>query len=147
MIPASGSRPLRVLLVERSPSALSTLSELLQRRFGARMDLAATIDAGEALALASQGKAEIVIANLHPAQGDGLQLCKALRAQPATAGLAIMLLGDQVTVRDKIAGFMSGADDFIVRPVDERLLAARIELLCRIKSMGRLRGVGPDRGE
>jgi len=40
-----------------------------------------------------------------------------------------------MTVQDKIAGFTAGADDYVVKPVDARHLAARLRLLLRIKQL------------
>jgi DNA-binding response OmpR family regulator len=41
-------------------------------------------------------------------------------------------------MQDKVAGFDAGADDYIVKPVDARHLAARIRLLWRIKRLQQL---------
>lgn len=130
--------PIRILVVERSEDAAAGLCQLLSQRFGARMALAGRVSVSGALALVREQGVDMVIANTVLADGGGLDLCRALRTDARFADLPVMLLADQAPPSEKIAGFLSGADDFIVRPIDERLFAARIELLWRIKRMSSL---------
>ncbi len=134
---------MRLLVAERSPESASRLCAVLDQRFGARAHIEATTSAVEAVELAERDRCNFVLANIRLGQGNGLDLCKALRARPALADIPIMLLGEHVAVRDKIDGFINGADDFVVQPIDDRLLTARVELLWRIKGLGRMRSPGP----
>lgn len=138
MMKALSSEPIRVLVVERTADAATVLGQALVHRFGARMTITTATSGDEALAIAMRDGSQIIIANVHLGQGDGLALCTAIRATPLLASVPILLLGDQASAREKIAGFMSGADDYVVRPIDDRLLAARIELLWRLKGLGQL---------
>ncbi len=130
--------PIAVLVVEASPQAARDLGQSLVERFGPRLSIATTASSTEALRIARQRQIDLVVANVRCGEGDGLALCQDLRAMPTMADVPILLLGDQATAQDKIAGFSSGADDYVVRPIDARLLAARIELLWRIKRMEQL---------
>lgn len=130
--------PVMLLVVESSPTAAAQLGQSLAKRFSGRVQVTATASATEAVRLVTTQPIDFVVANVHCGEGDGLALCQALRAIPDRELLPILLLGEQVTAQDKIAGFTSGADDFVVRPVDDRLLASRIELLWRIKRMEQL---------
>lgn len=138
MMNALSSEPIRVLVVERTADAATVLGQALAHRFGARMAITTATSGDEALSIATRDGSQIIIANVHLGQGDGLSLCTAIRATPLLASVPILLLGDQTSAREKIAGFMSGADDYVVRPIDDRLLAARIELLWRLKGLGQL---------
>jgi class 3 adenylate cyclase len=63
---------------------------------------------------------------------DGHQVCRALRADPATRFLPVVMItasGDQ----EKVAAIESGADDFIAKPFDRAELLARVGSLLRIK--------------
>jgi class 3 adenylate cyclase/CheY-like chemotaxis protein len=63
---------------------------------------------------------------------DGYAVCRALRANPDTQMLPIIMLtssGDQ----DKVGAIEAGADDFIARPFDQNELVARVRSLLRIK--------------
>jgi DNA-binding response OmpR family regulator len=130
--------PATVLVVEATPTAANQLSAMLTQRLGPRIRVIATVSATEAMQLADNQAIALVLAHVHCGEGDGLALCRALRAMPGGADVPIILLNERATARDKIAGFTSGADDYLVRPIDDRLLIARIELLWRIKYMERL---------
>jgi DNA-binding response OmpR family regulator len=75
----------------------------------------------------------------------GLVLSARIRQIPALARLPIMLLTTRATLQDKVAGFQSGADDYLVKPFDPRLFSFRVRLLCRIKGLEEVPGIGPDR--
>jgi DNA-binding response OmpR family regulator len=130
--------PIALLIVEATSQAAHDLSQSLAERFGPRLSIAATASSSEALRLARQQRIDLVVANVKCGEGDGLELCQELRAMPAMAEVPILLLSDRASTQDKIAGFSSGADDYVVRPIDMRLLAARIELLWRIKHVAQL---------
>ncbi len=57
---------------------------------------------------------------------DGLDVCRALRADPATADCTIVMLTATDTAGDKIAAFAAGADDYIVKPFSPRDLVGRL---------------------
>lgn len=129
---------IHTLIVEESASAAAGVAQALSQKFGARMAIITCADSAAALALVHDRQIDLVVANVRLATGNGLDLCKTLRAQPHSTEMPILLIGEKTSARDKIAGFLSGADDYVVRPIDDRLLAARIELLWRLKGIGRL---------
>ena len=129
---------LTILVVEASPAAAPALSAALQGRFGARVRMVTTANVAEALYLIATQPIHLVVAHVRCGGGGGLVLCRALRDLPNGEALPIMLVGEHVPAREKIAGFTSGADDYLVRPIDDRMLAARVELLWRIKSIEQL---------
>jgi DNA-binding response OmpR family regulator len=124
-----------VLVVEASHQAAQDLAQVLTQRFGSRLNAAATASRTEALRIVQQQPVDLVIANVKCGDGGGLTLCQQLRTLPQMAEVPILLLAENASAQDKIAGFTSGADDYVVRPIDERLLAARLELLVRIKHL------------
>jgi len=65
----------------------------------------------------------------------GLELCRYVRSTPMLDAMPVMLLTSCATLEDKVAGFQSGADDYVVKPFDAHHLIARIRLLARIKRL------------
>lgn len=139
MASSAFSGSLAVLVVESNQETAKQMKVSLNQRFGKRMDVLALTSCTEAQRIAQGHRVDFVMANVRSGEGNTFDFCRALRAMAHTAEVPIMLVGEKVSAREKIAGFTSGADDFIVRPIDERLLAARIELLWRIKRMEQLR--------
>ncbi len=62
---------------------------------------------------------------------DGVALCRALRQQPATRRVPILLLTARHEETDKVLGLDSGADDYLTKPFGVRELMARVRALLR----------------
>jgi two-component system phosphate regulon response regulator OmpR len=63
--------------------------------------------------------------------GDGLDLCRELRAQPRTRQLPLLMLTARGEPLDRIVGLELGADDYLGKPFEPRELLARIKALLR----------------
>jgi DNA-binding response OmpR family regulator len=65
----------------------------------------------------------------------GIDVCRMLRAEPATAGMLIIMLTARVQEQDVEGGFNAGADDYVTKPFSPRELVSRIQaLLSRAKA-------------
>jgi DNA-binding response OmpR family regulator len=78
---------------------------------------------------------DMLISEIALLQESGLELCHYVRNTAELETLPIMLLTSRATIQDKVAGFESGADDYVVKPFDAGHLLARIRLLARIKRL------------
>jgi two-component system phosphate regulon response regulator PhoB len=65
---------------------------------------------------------------------DGLEVCRQLRKNPATAVVPIMILTARGDDADHVAGLEVGADDYISKPISPRVLVARVRALLRRRS-------------
>ena len=122
---------MRVLVVESNPAAREGVRSALAEHY-------ALVFAGgvrEALDLTRADSPDLVVTEVDLPDGDGLELCAGIREQPQSERLPIMLLTARATVQDRVAGYTAGADDYVVKPFDARLLHARIRLLARIKGI------------
>ena len=59
----------------------------------------------------------------------GIEVCRMLRADPATAGMLIIMLTARVQEQDVEGGFSAGADDYVTKPFSPRELVSRIQAL------------------
>jgi DNA-binding response OmpR family regulator len=59
----------------------------------------------------------------------GIDVCRMLRADPATAGILIIMLTARVQEQDVEGGFTAGADDYVTKPFSPRELVSRIQAL------------------
>ena len=64
-------------------------------------------------------------------QGDGLEVCRILRGQPATATLPIVMLTAKAAEVDRVLGLEFGADDYVTKPFSPRELVARVRAVLR----------------
>ena len=59
----------------------------------------------------------------------GIDVCRMLRSDPATAGMLIIMLTARVQEQDVEGGFSAGADDYVTKPFSPRELVSRIKAL------------------
>ncbi len=117
------SRP-RVLFVEDEPSIYEPFSKALSRE-GFEPIVART--AARALELA-EGDFAIVLLDLTLPDGDGRDICRAIRR---TSSVPILMLTARGTEADRIVGLELGADDYVVKPFSGAEVIARIRAILR----------------
>ncbi len=127
-----------VLVADDDPTVSQVLCDYLRR---AGITPVAASDGAAALEVL-RGDVPIDAAVLDVMMGppDGLEVCRRLRSDPLTQMLPIVLLtalGDEL---DRIAGFETGADDYVTKPFSPR------ELLLRVQALLRRSGSGPGVG-
>ena len=87
--------------------------------------------AAEARALLATSTVDVIILDLQLPDADGVELLKELRATPAGASAAILMLSSRADVEDRILGLHTGADEYVGKPYDLGYLVARAHELIR----------------
>ena len=101
----------------------AVMVSMLQRR-GYEVEHAAT-----ATAALEAAPCDLVLLDMNLPDGDGLDVCRALRARNEQVGIiAVTARGEE---RDRVTGLRVGADDYVVKPFSMAELEARIEALLR----------------
>ncbi|MBO4207234.1 response regulator transcription factor [Micromonospora echinofusca] len=114
---------MRILLVEDDRRVAGALVSALTRR-GYDVEHAATAEAA-----LSAAPCDLVLLDLNLPDGDGLEVCRALRRRSAQLGIiAVTARGEE---RDRVLGLRVGADDYVVKPFSMGELQARIEAVLR----------------
>lgn len=116
---------MRVLLVEDETSVSEPLAQAL-RREAFEPTVAATV--AEAMELARGGDFGFVLLDLTLPDGDGRDVCRAIRRDSA---VPIVMLTARGTEFDKIIGLELGADDYVVKPFSSAELIARMRAILR----------------
>jgi DNA-binding response OmpR family regulator len=114
-----------VLLVEDDPAARQGL-ELALRRLGYRVRPAETGEA--ALTGIGQDAVDVVVLDVMLPGLDGFEVCRRLRRGSDVAVIMLTARGDDF---DIVGGLEAGADDYVVKPVEPRVLDARIRAVLR----------------
>ena len=87
---------------------------------------------GEAgLAMAHKYLPDLIISDIHMKEMNGIELCKAVKENQQLSHIPVILLTGATSDELKLQGAEGGADDYIVKPFDSKLLAARITSLLK----------------
>jgi two-component system phosphate regulon response regulator PhoB len=79
---------------------------------------------------------DLVVLDLMLPMIEGLEVCRLLRADPATQGLLVLMLTARSEESDELVGFSVGADDYVTKPFSVKVLLQRINALLRRKDQG-----------
>jgi len=117
------------ILVVEDEADIRGLVSLHLERAGFRVRAAAT--GAEALRAVRARRPDLVVLDLMLPEVDGLEVCRRLRADRATAGLPILMLTAKADEVDRVVGLEVGADDYVVKPFSPRELVARVRAVLR----------------
>ena len=99
-------------------------------------EVATAADGAEALKKARELLPGLVILDLMLPEMDGLEVCKILRREPATATMPILMLTAKAAEIDRVLGLELGADDYLTKPFSPRELVLRVKkILSRGKAV------------
>jgi DNA-binding response OmpR family regulator len=118
---------MRILVIEDNPDIASNIGDYLSDR-GNVIDFAG--DGITGLHLAVVNDYEVIVLDLMLPGMDGLEVCRKLR-QEARKHTPVLMLTARDALPQKLAGFETGADDYMVKPFALQELEARILVLVR----------------
>jgi two-component system response regulator MtrA len=114
-----------ILLVEDDASTREAVTMALEGH-GHRVDVAA--DGDEALERWRRGKPDLVLLDIMLPVRDGIDVCREIRHHD---GVPIIMLTARSDPVDVVVGLESGADDYVTKPFETRVLLARIKAVLR----------------
>src|SRR4029453_12956581 len=122
----------KVLVVDDTPQNVKLLADVL----GAKGYVAVTASSGEeGLAKLAAEKPDIVLLDVMMPGMSGYDVCRRIRADPATALLPVVLVTSLDPHQEPVKGIEAGADDFLSKPIHQPELLARVRSLLRVKTL------------
>ena len=118
----------QILVVEDDPDIADLIRHYLEKSGHAVQVL------GSGAAVLPKARAErpdLIVLDLMLPGLDGLMVCQALRSDPLTAAIPIIMVTARGDEADRIAGLELGADDYVTKPFSAKELAARVSALLR----------------
>lgn len=90
-------------------------------------------DGPSGLEKAKKGRPKLIILDLMLPEMDGRDVCRALKSNPLTQSIPIVMLTAKTEEVDRIVGFELGADDYVTKPFNPRELVLRVKAILRRK--------------
>jgi len=127
-------KPATVLVVDDAPSNLVILTESLRSEFDVRI----ATSGAEALRLVEEAPPDLILLDILMPDMDGYEVCRRLKANPATSNIPIIFLTAKGDVADETLGLSIGAVDYIIKLVSIPIVLARVRTHVELKRRGDL---------
>lgn len=122
----------RVLVVDDILANVKLLTARLQAEY---FDVVPAYNGAEALDILARERIDVVLLDIMMPGMDGFEVCRRIKASPATQHLPVVMVTALDQPSDKVQGLESGADDFLTKPVDDIALVTRVKNLARLKTL------------
>ena len=115
-----------ILIIDDSPTDVRVFTTLLEKN-GHRVSSAGSAEEG--IALAKRERPDLVIMDVIMPGMNGFQATRTLSREAETSAIPVLIITTKSMETDRVWGLRQGAKDFLVKPVAERELLARIQKL------------------
>jgi sigma-B regulation protein RsbU (phosphoserine phosphatase) len=119
----------KILIVEDEKDTRFILEKLLTKN---GYEVVITHNGSEALDVLKTFSPKVIVADWTMPILDGLQLCKILKSNDDTKVIYYIILTARTSLKDRVTGLDVGADDFLIKPIENQELLARIRSGTRI---------------
>jgi len=124
-----GTQQKKVLIIDDDDMLRATLKIALGY---VDFDAVDSGEAAEAFGLASSIKPDVILLDLYMPGINGIEILKKLKAEKDTARIPVVIFTGSGEVKDVMEGINAGAFDYIVKPVDSRLLVEKIRKALKV---------------
>lgn len=122
---------MKVLIAEDNPDSRELLTEILETL---GYDVVVAIDGVYALEKVAVEKPDLCILDVDMPRKSGFEVVAALKSNPATASIPVIMLTAQSDLESRVKGLGLGADDYLSKPFSPRELIARVNTRLRVKA-------------
>jgi two-component system cell cycle response regulator len=120
----------RILVVDDVAANVRLLEARLQAEY---FDVRTALSGRAALDAAWAERVDLILLDVMMPDMTGYEVCAALKADPRTAHVPVIMVTTLDQIGDRVRGLESGADDFLTKPVSDLALVTRVKSLVRLK--------------
>lgn len=121
----------KILAVDDDPMNLAVMEELL----GDDYAIKSLSNGSGVVETARNFRPDLVLLDIMMPGVNGYEVCQLLRSQPDFKHLKIVLVSAKAMLKERLAGYDAGADDYITKPFDPAELRAKVKVYVRLKSV------------
>jgi two-component system cell cycle response regulator len=122
----------RILVVDDATLNVKLLTAKLEHEYY----IVSSADNGfKALQKIDKEPPDLVLLDVMMPGMDGFEVCRRIKADPATAYIPVVMVTALTDVTDRVKGLEAGADDFLTKPINDLALMARVRSLLRLKTL------------
>jgi len=126
----TADRPARILIADDTPQAAELLEAYLS---GADYDIEFASDGEETLERVAARRPDLILLDVMMPRLSGFEVCKRLRADPATRAIPILMITALDQPLDVERAVEAGTDDFLSKPISQAELMHRVRSLLKIR--------------
>jgi two-component system cell cycle response regulator len=120
----------KILVVDDIAPNVKLLEAKLNREY---FRVITAMSGPEALEKAHAERPDVILLDIMMPGMDGFEVCKRLKADPATQHIPVVMVTALTDIADRVRGLEAGADDFLSKPVNDLALMSRVRSLIRLK--------------
>jgi len=114
----------RIMVVDDDPDTVTVLTRYLQREGFATLE---ALSGAQCLKLVGENHVDVILLDLMMPEMDGFQVVRALKNNPATAEIPVIMITARDDIESRSEGMRVGVSDFLAKPVFRKQLANRIK--------------------
>lgn len=127
----ANTNPATILVVDDNPTNLRVVVGFLANH---DFDIMTSLDGEDAIRKATRFIPDIILLDVMMPGIDGFETCQRLTTNPATKNIPVIFMTALSSEDDKVKGFEAGAVDYIIKPIQQRELLARMTTHLQIKA-------------
>jgi twitching motility two-component system response regulator PilH len=112
-----------ILIVDDSPTELQLLAAPIRAK---GYTVLTAVDGDEAIQIATAQQPRLILLDVIMPKKNGFQVCRQLKNNPETQNIRIIMISSKNQESDKFWGLKQGADEYIMKPFDDKMLLAAV---------------------
>lgn len=121
-LPVMEKENIRLLLVEDNEELLTLMHQLLSKRY----NVTTAKNGVQAFDVVKESEINVIVSDVMMPEMNGLELCRLLKSDIETSHIPVILLTAKNSTEERIECYNAGADGYVSKPFDLKLLEARI---------------------
>lgn len=123
----------KVLIADDNPTNRELLADILDRFKPYGLEMLNAVNGKEAYELAATEKPDLILLDIMMPDMSGYEVCEKIKADPDLSKTYIIMVSAKTQQEDRKQAVHAGADEYITKPYDIRLVRERVQAILNLK--------------